>query len=1124
MIRQRTNLKFALATLLLWQSIPLTAEDGPEIFFEQKVRPLLLEHCSNCHGEKKQFGEFRLDSREALLKGGDNGPAIVPGKPAESRLMEAIHQTGDIVMPPEPAEKLSDEQIAILEKWIADGAHWPASALPKGDERERLHKTHWAFQPLARVEPPVVSDSTWCLTPIDHFVRARLDAAGFTPSPKADRRTLIRRVTYDLTGLPPTPAEVEAFVNDSDADAYPKLVERLLNSPHYGEHWARHWLDVARYSDTKGYVYAREERFWVHAPAYRDWVVNAFNSDLPYNRFLELQIAADQAAPNDLPARAAMGFLTLGRRFLGVNHDIIDDRIDVVTRGTMGMTVACARCHDHKYDPIPTADYYSLYGVFMNSKERQLQVGPPLQKNEAYAAFDQELQTRIKKLNETMLLRRNEASDRVRARIADYLFAQTELQKYPEQNFNQILAVNDIIPDFVRLWQNYLDTAKLRRNPIFLPWIELAALPPEEFSARASVVLGELAATPRGTVNSRVLTALTPPPTSIRETADRYGKLFTEISEEWKQLCQISEMNGHPKPTSLPLAESETLRLVMYGNGAPCVVPDEPMVTIEYFFDNGSCVELWKLQGDVDRWLIQSPLAPPFSTTLVDCDPLRSNRIFRRGNPTTKGDEVTRHFLTVVDGPNPSPFTQGSGRYELAQKIIAPSNPLTPRVWVNRVWQHHFGTGLVKTPSDFGIRAETPSHPELLDWLAANFMHQGWSTKQLHRWILLSNTYQQRSDAIFDLAQREQEQKVDPENRLLWRMNSHRLTFEEFRDTILAITGRLDLSLEGRAADLFSANGTGNRRRTLYGLVDRQFLPPVMRVFDFANPDLHIPQRSETTVPQQALFGMNHPLMAEQARGLIAATGGAEITDPSDRIRKMYRAVYQREPSAGQLEAAINFVDESIEDPSAAPRPETLAWQYGYGELDETEKRLKGFQPLPYFSGSAWQGGTQFPDGTLGWVQLTPQGGHTGNDLKHSAIRRWTAPRDGTYSVKSLVKHEVAEGDGIRCWIVSSRDGVLASAAIHNRQEELNLSTLSLKQGDTLDFVADLHANLNSEQHLWAPVITELTQVASTEAQSVVSATWDAERDFSGPVPVYLSRWEQLAQVLLLSNEMMFVD
>ena len=927
-------------------------------FFETNVRPVLVEHCQRCHGPKKQEAGLRLDSRQAVLTGGDNGPAIALGKPDESLLIGAVRHTGDVQMPPDG--KLDHKMIEALVHWVRRGAPWPASSEATDDKLADVQRRHWAFQPIRNPTPPVVHDAAWERTPIDRFVLAKLETAGLAPLSPADRQTLIRRVTFDLTGLPPTPQQVDAFVNDPAPDAYAKLIDRLLEPPQYGEQWARHWLDIARYADTKGYVYVREERFWVHVPAYRDWVVQAFNRDLPYDQFLLLQIAADQVAPQDRGAGAAMGFLTLGRRFLGVTRDIIDDRIDVVTRGTMGLTVACARCHDHKHDPIPTADYYSLYGVFLNSTEKLSPIAEPAVRDEAYAAFELELQRRQQKLRETMLTKRNEAAERVRQRVTDYLVAQTELSKYPEEGFEQILAATDLVPTFVRRWEAWLARDARSDDPVFLPWRQFATFKADEFAAKSAECVQQLTAA--GRVNPRVLSALTPPPASMRDVALRYGELLLETDRQWKAACEAARSAGAPEPTQLDAPESETLRQCLYGVGSPCLVPDEAIVSTEFYFDTATVIELWKLQGEVDRWLIQSPLAPAHAVSLVDRELIRPARIFRRGNPANRGPEVTRHFVSVVAGLNPTPFTQGSGRLELARAIVDPTNPLTARVWVNRVWQHHFGAGLVRTASDFGVRADAPSHPELLDWLATRFVADGWSTKSLHRLILLSNTYQQRSDGSLDVAARERANRADPENRLLSRMNVRRLTFEEFRDSLLAGAGRLDLEMGGRASDLFADSGTVHRRRTLYGLVDRQFLPTTFRVFDFANPDLHIPLRSETTVPQQALFTLNHPFVAQQAQALVVEVGRDGVSDPAEKIRRLYRAAYQRDPTPRQLDAALAFLRADAEEPTPAPPVKVLAWQYGYGELDETAKRLKDFHALPYFSGSAWQGGSQWPD------------------------------------------------------------------------------------------------------------------------------------------------------------------
>ena len=1100
----------------------LVADEGIP-FFEAHVRPLLVEHCQQCHGPKKQEGGLRLDSRLSLMQGGEHGPAMVPGQPEKSLLVTAVRHTTDLQMP--PAGKLQERQIDSLEQWIKQGAPWPVESLATGPALAELQRQHWAFQPVRNPPLPAVGQADWERTPIDRFVLAKLEAASLAPSAPADRRTLIRRVTLDLTGLPPTSDEADYFVNDPRPDAYPQLIERLLNSPQYGEQWGRHWLDIARYADTKGYVYGREERFWVHAPAYRDWVVDAFNQDLGYDQFLLWQIAADQAVPDNAGAQAAMGFLTLGRRFLGVTHDIIDDRIDVVTRGTMGLTVACARCHDHKYDPIPTADYYSLYGVFLNSTERLRKSAEPTVRDEAYLAFQQELDQRLQKLSDTTLTKRNEAAERVRQRVTDYLVAQTELSRYPQEGFDQILTLTDLIPTFVRRWEAWLALSVTPEDPVFGPWkrFSLLPLPAADFATGAAEIVRELTENP-SKVNPRVLKVLSPVPGSMREVAERYGALLSEVDREWKAACEQAKGAGMPDPVQLESPTDEALRQVLYQPGSPCLIPNESIVSTETFYDSGSVNELWKLQSEVDRWLIQSPLAPAHAVGLIDRETIRPARIFRRGNPANRGQEVARHFVSVVAGPEPIPFQVGSGRLELAKAIIDPTNPLTARVWVNRVWQNHFGIGLVRTASDFGIRAETPSHPELLDWLATQFIAEGWSTKKLHRLILLSNTYQQRSDdgpgSNVETVQgasasaQAQARQLDPENRLLSRMNVRRLSFEEYRDSLLAIAGRLNLQPGGRASDLFAGNGTVHQRRSLYGLVDRQFLPATLRVFDFANPDLHTPLRSETTVPQQALFALNHPFVAQQAQFLAARAALNPGDSEPEKIRQLYRLVYQREPTPRQIAIAQNFLATEGVELRENPRPESLAWQYGYGALDEATKSLQSFQALPHYSGSAWQGGTSFPDAALGWVQLTATGGHPGNDLQHCAVRRWIAPADGTYAVTSTVQHQVAAGNGIRCWIFANREGVLGEQSLHNRQQEMNVPSVSLKAGETLDFVVDINGELNSDQHLWSPVIRETT----------TQQIWNAEQDFAGPKPSWLNSWEQLAQVLLIANELMFVD
>jgi hypothetical protein len=1001
-------------------------------------------------------------------------------------------------MPPDE-EPLSAQQIAALERWVQLGAPWPASSAPLASNNNKA-RDHWAFLPVREPAVPAVENAARVRMPIDNFVLAKLAAAQLSPSPEADRRTLIRRASYALTGLPPSSAEVAQFVADDDPQAYEKLVERLLASPDYGQQWARHWLDVARYSDTKGYVYAREERFWIHAWPYRDWVAAAMNSDMPYDRFLLLQLAADQVddrRPEDL---AAMGFLTLGRRFLGVKHDIIDDRIDVVTRGTMGLTVGCARCHDHKYDPIPTADYYSLYGVFDSCAERVV----PLDQAaiDANDAFAKELQQRLARLQAETAKQRAEAAVRVRSRLREYLAAQTDLEKWPPEGFDQILQPADLFPSFVRRWAAHLRDAKRTADPVFAHWHAYAALPADRFArAAAEVKLDTL-------TNPLVAQAFATPPRSFAEVVDRYVQLLADIDSRWQAALAAAAKTGAPRPSGLDDPPAEALRSVLYGPTAPCEVPDEPIVHTESYFPTSVCENLWKLQGEVDRWIIQSNQR--YALTLVDRARPSEPRIFRRGNPKQTTDDVPRQFVSLLRGADDKPFAHGSGRLELAQAIIDPANPLTARVIVNRVWAHHFGRGLVATPSDFGTRAQAPLHPELLDWLAARFVAEGWSLKKLHRWIMLSSTYRQAATGPTDDAALAAAVRVDPANRLLWRMNQRRLSFEEFRDSLLAVSGQLDRSAGGKPVNIF--NPPFPKRRTLYGLVDRQFLPGTLRMFDFANPDLHIPERSETTVPQQALFLLNHPLVLEQTRALAQSS---QKDSPAATVAALFQAAYQRPPTDDELADAIAFVRR--EEPQLAKARATAAdWQYGYGALDEQTQRVTGFTALPHFNGAAWQGGQQWPDAKLGWVQLTAEGGHPGNTRTHASVRRWIAPRAMTVRIASKLTHDAAPGDGIRAFLVSSRAGKLQSVAIHQKQMDLNVDLLAVEAGETIDFVVDIGDVLNSDQYLWTATITP----AGDES----AVAWDSRADFPAGAASSLTPWEQFAQILLCTNEFLFVD
>ncbi len=1165
---QKTDANAALTASVSHKKTPSTPEQIE--FFEREIRPVLIENCVGCHGSEKQSGSLRVDQLESLLAGGDTGPALVPGSPDRSLLIKAIKRNDELKMPPE--DPLTARKIELLEQWIAMGAPWPEPSKTSSiDKRHEASKKHWAFQPIRSHVPPEVGESertqlsakTWAKLSVDRFIQAGLEQKQLVPNEPADRAIWLRRLFYDLTGLPPTAEEIADFVADDRSDAFERQVDRLLASPRFGEQWGRKWLDIARYSDSKGYVYAREERFYVNAPSYRDWVVDALNSDMPYDRFVLLQLAADQAAPHDVDSQAAMGFLTVGRRFLGVTHDIIDDRIDVVTRGLLGLTVGCARCHDHKFDPIPTDDYYSLYGVFLNTTEERVQLSggtkAGLADSEAMATFNKELAARQKKLRDQLATEREAARRRVMDRLADYLIAQCEMEKVPAEGFDIVIERTDLVPAQVRRIHAYLLDARERNDPIFIAWRMFESLPTEEFAQAAGDVVAQLQKssleasnkTAPITINPHVARRFVTVPVSLREVAERYGQLLNDLDN--------IECTSDYEAEAL-----RELRALHTADSSPFIVPDEQIVSTEQYFESSVCTALWKLQAEVDSLILQSPEAPPFATVLVDRKTIREPFVFRRGNPLLISHRVPRHFLSAIsfakpssgsvaqlesiDAPQPPAFKHGSGRLELAQAIIDPHNPLTSRVWVNRLWQHLFAQGLVSTPSDFGLRATQPSHPELLDHLVGRLLESSGSTKQILRDLVLSQTYRQASKPMQDAATAERARELDPDNRLLWHAPVKRLSFEQQRDTWLMVADALDNARGGQARTMF--DDEDNVRRSVYGQVDRQFLPGVLRVFDFANPDLHTPVRSETIVPQQALFELNHAFVARSARRVVESVlrgapeamqvgGPGKVFETSARpiITALFEQVLGRGPTATEVESALAFLDQPT-DALPKRRVEADSWQYGFGKFDEQQCSIEGFTKLPHFNGQAWQGGVKWPDDKLGWVQVTATGGHAGNDLEHAAVRRWTAPTDGEYQVQSVVKHNSSQGDGIRVAMLVRRSAgaltadntapahvILQTAIVHDTQVDFSTKPLEkplqLRAGDNIDFVVDFNKNLNNDQFAWAP---QINRIDSDAQASAVPRTWNAEADFAGAQIELLDVWQQLAQVLLVSNELMFIE
>lgn len=833
-------------------------------FFEAKIRPVLIDNCYKCHSQSADElkGSLLLDSRQGLRRGGDSGAVIVPGDPEASLLIQAIrYDDEDLRMPPplhSGDRRLPDDVIHDFESWINMGAPDPrtqATAAPAHDMSAR--DNHWAFRPLEKPEVPevAVEDQSWVATPVDAFVLAKLREVGLEPNEPADRRTLLRRITYDLTGLPPTPEEVDAFVADDSPDAYARIVERLLASPAYGERWGRHWLDVARYADTKG-----KQGRYPFAHTYRDYVINAFNEDKPFDRFILEQLAADQLELEERQDLAAMGYLTLGRTFLGKKEFIIDDQIDVVTRGLQGLTVSCARCHNHKSDPIPTADYYALHGVFASSDPPDdLPIISMPDDEQAFMDYLDE----VDRLEAEIADQERKAIEKYireeRAKSGSYLLAAHEGQDIEDEDeFIVFAGSRKLTPGLLREWMDYLEIEENRQQPVLAPWFALDD--PENNPVEVPGPLADAASSP-----------------SLEDAADLYDERFAaalkdpETHAELWSFITAQGSPANPEPSDVRDWIARKLR----GAGG-------------------------KQKFELSSLEWTHPGAPTRAQTLADVPDPDNSPIYKRGNPQNKGPEVPRQFLEIIAGPDREPFPKDrSGRLELAQAIADPGNPLTARVFVNRVWGWRFGQAIVDTPSDFGVRTAEPVHVELLDWLAASFIESGWSVKELHRQMALSSTYQQSS------LERNMAVLADPENTRLHHFPRQRLGFEAMRDTLLAVAGNLDRTMGGLPFDVAAAT---TNRRTVYSYIDRHHTPGILRTFDMPAPEATSPGRFETVVPQQALYLMNNPFTIRQAKLLTKRIAAETEPVAEERIRHFYRLVYQRPPTPTEILDAKGFL------------------------------------------------------------------------------------------------------------------------------------------------------------------------------------------------------------------------
>ena len=1095
-------------------------------FFESKVRPVLVENCYKCHSQAadKVKGGLLLDSREGWQKGGDSGPAIVPGNPEKSLLIQAVrYKDKDIQMPPND-KKLPDLQIADLEAWVKMGAPDPRTA---GASAEHVYKVemaqakkHWSFKPV--VKPAVPSmDDPWIKTPIDAFVLAGLKSKTLTPSAPADKVTLLRRATFDLTGLPPTEKEVQDFVADSSTQAFDAVIDRLLKSERYGERWGRYWLDLAHYGDTKGRVGQNEDPRYLWSHTYRDWVIRALNQDLPYDQFLLQQIAADKLPfGDDKRPLAAMGFLTLGNRFNNQANDIIDDRIDTTFKATMALTVTCARCHDHKFDPIPTRDYYSLHGVFASSTEpRDKPLLEGTTNSPAYQSFMRELiltEAAVEKYRDEIA---RDLSKQLRGKVGDYLLANHEYNEQKDgrgtnaMSRNRFMQQRGLTPNLSTAWQQFLQNRARKHDPVFAPWHEFTKLGEKEFLTKGKELSAKIYANKdaQKPINPVVARLFISPPTSLKMVSARYSVMFGEIEKKWEAtMANYEAMKkvsaSTPEPTALQDASSEEVRKILYAKNSPTFIDDQ-RIRQHIQRDNGVRNRLNQLERAVNDVKLRHPGSPDRAHVLVDADRPRDSAILIKGNPGNKGPVVPRQFLEFISHVRETerprgPFKTGSGRLELAKEIASADNPLTSRVIVNRVWLHHFGQGIVRTPDDFGTRSEPPTHPELLDYLASWFVENGWSLKKLHRLIMSSSAYQQSSDENPRFAQ------VDPENRYLWQMNRRRLDFEALRDTVLYIGGKLDLTMGGPGVRLDSE--PYSLRRSVYGYVDRNNLPNMHLAFDFANPDLTTGKRDETIVPQQALFMMNSPLVVEQAKNLVKRPDFKAKASNEEKVKLLYSLIYQRAPTEIELHLALDYVQGEI----ALTSGSQIAWEYGYGEYDAVAKRVKHFVQLPIFNNNTWTTGDRIGR-RVGRVMLNPNGGQPGNSAQAAAIRRWIAPRDGYIGIDGTLTYQAKTGEGVHGWIVSSTTGQLGVHVANKTPVPTTVTRALVKKGDAIDFVV-----LGRGAFGLSPTIKYVDGIVAGKTQA-----WDAKKDFSGALaPKQMEAWEKFAQVLFETNELTFVN
>lgn len=949
MMTRNDRIRGPLSVLLALPVLAGAAAASPDAeqvrFFEAKVRPVLVDNCLKCHGPDKQKSGLRLDSLAATLAGGEQGPAVVPGKPDESLLVTAVRHEDDALKMP-PSKKLAADQVADLTRWVVMGAPWPGSGeageAPPAPARTRKagmvisdkDRAHWAFRPVTRPAVPVPRDDRWVRNPIDAFLLQGIEARGLRPNPPASKTELVRRAYYDLTGLPPTPAEAGSFASDPAPDAYERLVDRLLDSPRYGEKWARHWLDLVRFAETNSF-----ERDGPKPSAwrYRDYVIRSLNADKPFDRFTREQLAGDEIAPGDSEALTATGYYRLGiwddepADREQARYDGFDDLVATTGQVFLGMTVDCARCHDHKIDPIPQKDYYKFVSFFRNVNHFR-NGGPtdevPLfdspDSREAYAARLLDL----RKLRDAVQAKAAAIEDEFLAKSVTSEADGVRRPDFFELRYRFYRDTFDRLPDFSAL--KYEDAGDLPAGLIDLK-------PRTRDDAFGFVFEGLLVVPEAGEytfhLDSDDGSRLTVNETTVVEYdgTHRLGKERSATVELPRgripvRLEYFQQKDGLGLNLAWSGPDFARRSLSATGKERPGVdVSRAILARGAEVLGKERFAEYRRLSRRL-RALAEAKPAVDTALCVTEAGPVAPETfVLVRGNPHVPGEKVEPGFLEVLGASVPAIFPPPPGakstgrRAALADWITSPANPLTPRVTANRVWQYHFGRGIVRSPSNFGRQGDRPTHPELLDWLAAEMLRQGWRLKPIHRLIVTSNTYKMSSRAAPEALAK------DPTNDRLWRVDMRRLSAEEIRDSILAVGGTLNPKMYGPGifpeiprevlagqsvpgAGWDSSPADEAARRSVYIHVKRSLLTPILESFDVAEADRSTPVRFATTQPTQALSMINGPFLGEQAARLAGRLRREAGADVAAQVALALRLATGRDPGAAEVARGVGLI------------------------------------------------------------------------------------------------------------------------------------------------------------------------------------------------------------------------